>query len=333
MRATLIIVLALLAALTPDEPAQQACPSGLLARGHMGFTIGCDCTVNASPGPDRPWQFRSAIRVVAVEPGSAAAGRLRPGDVVTAMDGADVTEPEGARRLASLEPGQRVTLTVRRGGRTRSVELVAGSICPQDPRAMGTYAPAPLSAPDPSTLAPAPRPGPAGAQGGGPVPTLPDLLPPGRLGLALACSQCGWERAADDAHPRWHSALPPRVYAIEPGGPAQAAGILPGDVLLAVEGEPITSAAAGAALGGASPGVPLRLQLRRDSRVIDTVLTPVAWTDAQPHQHRYSGSFGGVHVDVQSSQSAAVTVNEAGDEMTVRVDGAVVRLGVPLLEP
>ncbi|HEX2187522.1 MAG TPA: PDZ domain-containing protein, partial [Longimicrobiaceae bacterium] len=116
---TIMRVRSLLAGLTlallPSAGAvsgQAGCPSGQSLRGHLGVEIGCDCTVSRSPTAERPWTFRSPIRVESVERGGAADGVLREGDLVLAVDGAPVTTPRGARRLAELRPGERVALRV-----------------------------------------------------------------------------------------------------------------------------------------------------------------------------------------------------------------------------
>ena len=65
----------------------------------------------------------------AVEPGSAAeeAG-LQTGDVVTAVGDRPVTtSTELTAAVRSQAPGEEVTLTVRRGGESRTVEVTLGS--------------------------------------------------------------------------------------------------------------------------------------------------------------------------------------------------------------
>ncbi len=56
--------------------------------------------------------------------GPAHRAGLRRGDTLTAMDGLDLTTTPGQRAFRAIEPGQRVTLTVRRGTERR-VPLVA----------------------------------------------------------------------------------------------------------------------------------------------------------------------------------------------------------------
>ncbi len=62
--------------------------------------------------------------VAAVAPGSPAEGKLAATDVIVAVDGEPVKTPGDLRRLiAKHEPGEKVKLSVRTGGATRSVEV------------------------------------------------------------------------------------------------------------------------------------------------------------------------------------------------------------------
>jgi Lon-like protease len=66
----------------------------------------------------------SGARVAAVEKGYPADGRLRRGDVVTAVDGTRVRSPAGVTQaMRGRAPGTRVVFTVRRGGGTRTIAL------------------------------------------------------------------------------------------------------------------------------------------------------------------------------------------------------------------
>ncbi len=73
--------------------------------------------------------------------------------------------------------------------------------------------------------------------------------------------------------------------ASDPAAPAAAAGIQPGDVLVAVDGEPISTFAEAAALIQASPGQVIAVTVERDGETQDLTLTPVsveqAVTDAR----------------------------------------------------
>ncbi|HEX2203697.1 MAG TPA: PDZ domain-containing protein, partial [Longimicrobium sp.] len=69
-------------------------------------------------------RFSSEPRVWRIAADGPAAGRLREGDVLVAVDGALVTSVEGGLRLANLAPGRPVRLRVRRAGRELEVEIV-----------------------------------------------------------------------------------------------------------------------------------------------------------------------------------------------------------------
>jgi PDZ domain len=316
-----------------SSPGMQGGCAAEAARGHLGVRIACDCTVNAAPSDARPWRFRSAIRVDAVEPGGPADGVLRAGDAIVAADGVPVMEAAGARRLWSLRPGAFVRLTIERDGGRMEVTLRASAICPDDPRAIGRYAPAVVAGgmPRPSaagqpTPAPSAQPGaPSGRPL--PVPTTPDLQPEGWLGFGLACSQCGWAREGGDAAPYWESAGEPILYAVQPGSPAARAGLREGDVLTHVAGQPITSARGGRALGAVRPDERLPLRIRRGGRTMEIVLVagrrPAA---AAPPAVRYAGQVGGVRVELSGAPPSDVSVDEATGEMSITVNGATVRL-------
>lgn len=68
----------------------------------------------------------------------------------------------------------------------------------------------------------------------------------------------------------------PRLRDVASNGPAGSAGIRSGDVLAAIDRTPITAAEGGARLGGLKPGQPVTLTLRRDGRLVDATVTPVA---------------------------------------------------------
>jgi putative serine protease PepD len=74
--------------------------------------------VTSAPHPD-------GAQIQGVTPGSpAASADLRTGDVITGVDGRDVSEPEDvSQAINSLEPGDEIRLEVERGGETRTVTV------------------------------------------------------------------------------------------------------------------------------------------------------------------------------------------------------------------
>jgi len=124
-----------------------------------------------------------------------------------------------------------------------------------------------------------------------------ETRPPVEFGVELSCGDCGWRsagilegRLAYAAAVRSASpALPtptggavfvtsefPVIESVEKGGPADEAGLLPGDRLLSVEGTPITSPEAGRTLGALREGQSVTLEVRRGDRILEVTVTPRA---------------------------------------------------------
>lgn len=95
--------------------------------GWLGMGLECEnCSVTSFGRTQQVWRFRQAPAVLTVDvDGPAHRGGVRRGDTITAIDGVDLTTTEGGRAFAQIEPGQRVTLTLRRDGRERRLTLAA----------------------------------------------------------------------------------------------------------------------------------------------------------------------------------------------------------------
>ena len=101
----------------------------LLPSGWFGFGIQCtDCrwSVEEETGFSE-WEFSEPPEISSIRDGSPAeAAGLRRGDVLIEIDGVSLVSEEGGRRFGSVEPGQTVELTYRRGGQTRTTKATAG---------------------------------------------------------------------------------------------------------------------------------------------------------------------------------------------------------------
>ena len=175
---------------------------GHLERGYLGVM-----TQKISP------EMASALKlahptgalVADVEPnGPAAKAGLRPGDVVTALDGKAVDDPRAlARQVAALRPGTGTEVTVLRDGAEQKLAMTTAAL--------------------PDKVADA---GTADEQQGG-----------GKIGLALApISPAARESLGlgDDVK----GAL---IAAVRPNSPASEAGLKPGDVLQSVGNRPVST--------------------------------------------------------------------------------------------
>jgi len=103
--------------------------TGKVRRGQLGIVV---VKLNSQPAKDLGITETKGVGVAEVKPGSAAdqAG-LKKGDVITAFNEVEISEPNVFRNLvASTAPGTGVTLTIRRDGREQHVQARLGELVP-----------------------------------------------------------------------------------------------------------------------------------------------------------------------------------------------------------
>lgn len=147
-----------------------------------------------------------------VEPGTPAArGGIQVGDVVTAIDGSAVTcAHDLVRSITRRGVGEQVNLTVLRNGRTHTVTVTTAERPGSQQASIGPYQEPPA---------------PAGRQG--------------YRGLGLRLATLGPDAAT-------RLGVPPGsvvVAGVEPGSPADEAGLRRGDVILRADGQEVRSIA------------------------------------------------------------------------------------------
>lgn len=320
----------------PEARCEQEDPVG-----DLGIdALRCDCTVTAQPG-NRSWTFRGEPEILAVDPHGPAAGRLEPGDVVTALDGQAITRPDVGARFANLPPGENVRLTVLREGLERAVAITTTPICPEDPSGLEHATPEVSGAP-PAPAAPQVlgSPVPPSRPTAVPVPPVPPSMATGWFGLGLQCRHCGWEQESGKPVV-WEFPDPPLVYRVDPDGPAAETGIRTGDTLLMIDGVDVTTAAGGALFGAVQPGGEARLTIGRAGTRETVVLTarrapaaprPAGSTPAPapaPRNPRYQGSVGNAQVEVLGTGSVIVNVPAPGREIEILTGDATIRIRAP----
>jgi hypothetical protein len=277
--------------------------------GDLGIlSLDCDCSYSAhSRSTDgrarlvRRWTFRSEPEVGGIRPDGPAAGKLREGDILTAIDGVLITTRDGSRRFADLTPGTTATLTVRRNGREIPVRIVADAVCPElalapennvivisDSRAPVPATPAVPETPEtpevpmiPETPATpgfsmlAPRTQRADRL---PMPAIPteDALPRGWSGFGLTCRDCGGSPGREGQPPMWKFGTLPTIYFLDPGSPAARAGIQIGDVLTQLDGVSLLTEEGGRRFGALKPEQSVRWTIRRggNTRTLTVVTAP-----------------------------------------------------------
>ena len=242
--------------------------------------------------------YTTEPRVHAVRPPADAV--LEEGDVIVAVDGLLTTTTEAGKRLAEVNPGDRVRLKIRRDGSEREVTITAAASCDRVQRRVFAFdgfdfenfgerlgelraledLDARLEDLDIRILTPDFEFEPGAFRfefdslGGG---LFRRARPPYELGVYLTCGIfCGWRRDEGDAVV-WRGQQPPKVARVVEGGPADRAGIQEGDVLLILDGHSFVGEAGGRALGRLQPGRALTLQyLKGGETLATTTITPRA---------------------------------------------------------
>jgi S1-C subfamily serine protease len=159
------------------------------------------------------------VLVNSVEPGGPAeSAGIRPGDVISAVNGHRVDDPNALRNvIANFLPGTQVNITVLAGGKERQIETRLAEL-DHTPSGAGN---------------------PAGSEG--------------RLGVSVG--PLATNLAMRLGLPRGTHGL--TVLSVDPKGPAAQAGLQPNDVILEINHQPVgTAAELSAALrGSASPAL------------------------------------------------------------------------------
>jgi hypothetical protein len=314
-----VIVLWMSALAAPSVARAQECSHGHPPFGSLGIgefrCVGGSCSINAAGGDPYVHTFSTEPRVRDIDPSGPAAGLLVEDDVIEAVDGVLVTTAEGGRRLGSLQPGERVRLTIRRQGREMEVDLIPERSCDlpalevsvdsryafgrastayrgflfaDSARGFGarlTYAPdstlalrGRLSLTGDSTSRLVYSYG-VGAQDRAPFSTLfRGWQLEARPSVELGVELTCGECGWQQLGSTWsfHTQEFPVVRSVERDGPADEAGLGIGDVILTVGGAAITSKDAARLLGALEAGEPVQLEVRRGDTIVAVRLTPRA---------------------------------------------------------
>ena len=294
-----VVVSALIPRVAADAQVARVAPrtAWTTATNYLGIeNFQCDCTISTGSGnTPRNFEFRSAPVVLGVMRRGPSYGILRRGDVITHIDGVSILTTEGARRFASVVPGDDVDLTIKRSGRTMKVALHASETSgriytsapgvsysigwdepavaptpPAAPRVWAGHTPAPVQPALPARPGVPSTPVAPGVVWVGPTPAVAAVsaLPRGWYGFSVRCNGCGWTTVSRDEPPMWESPEIPEVSRVDSESPAGRAGIRTGDRITHVDGLSITSPEGARRFGSAEPGQRVRLTIRRGSATL-----------------------------------------------------------------
>lgn len=246
-----------------------------IGTGPIGFALSCEnCSITVS-GDRIEWEMPDYPVVQVVEGGSAAeeAG-LYPGDVLTHVDGLELRGTEGPTLLLHGTSPRSLTLRYERDGIAHETTLQTreGDISADNAEA-GALASGLLD-------------GAADAVKGWihaermlfdrkerSFLASGDSWGPGRLGLTFEwCRGCNW--GWRDGEFVWNQRGHPAISAVEPGGPAERAGLRPGDRVLSINEHSIESPRAGKMLLGIKHRGDLDVEIERDARRQVLTVTP-----------------------------------------------------------
>ena len=282
----LVFVSAALLSAATRIAAQATCPASEQV-GWLGID-GIICN-NCEFGPGYA-RFGTEPRINNVAPNSPAADILRPGDVISSVNGALITTEDGADRYVNLKPGQSLTLLVRREGQlvTARFNNIPGR-CPNEDRVRAATAVGEALAAR----------GIGRGMAGGVAPSMARLqrrgigLGPGVaaggfpahvsrviFGFGISCSDCEplkIDRVSNgETTLVWKFNSAPTLYSVETDGPAWRAGLRRGDVITEIDGIDVTREEAGRRFGAVQPGQNVRFTYRRGNDTRTAAVTAVA---------------------------------------------------------
>jgi serine protease Do len=216
--------------------SDQLITHGSVVRGYIGVFIG-----DVTPELAESFSFKGRDGVLVQDvsaDGPGAAAGLEAGDIVFARDGKPVDDVTVFRNgIAATKPGTKTTLSVFRDGKEIQVEVTLGELPSDDKTAAASR----------TESTDKPR------WGLG----LSDITPEAQQRLRLSDRK---------------GAL---IMQVQPGSPAERAGLRAGDVIVDVAGSEVRSASeATQRMGEAVRDKPLRLRILREGRGLFVLLTP-----------------------------------------------------------
>ena len=251
---------------------QERIPGPEASLGITEFSVGTSLTITPN---DMYYTFDSEPRIRALDPEGPAAGILRRGDTIIAIDGLLITTRQAGRRYATLKAGEPVDVTVRRRRQLRTFTIIPAATASDDSISVTAW---------PSDLSEAMLDSInsyldriVNDLSGRGYYDLSSAVWNEAFGLGLGLSFRG-SCTKRDGFRSWNFRESPLVKTVEPGSPAETAGIRPGDILTHIDGIRLVRRAGGRKFSEIEPGQTITWTIEREGRRLTmetTVLPPL----------------------------------------------------------
>jgi hypothetical protein len=165
-----------------------------------------------------------------------------------------------------------------------------------------------------------------------------DIHPRAWFGMGISCGGCTIHSAKDGEGARWQFDSPPEVESVDPGGPADQAGLREGDVLTHVDGIRLDTRKGGERFSSIEPGETVTWRIKRGSRsetvemyalerperMVTGAPRHIVVDDDSPVQ--FAGILGGTDIEVRGNKSVFVTEDKSEGVIIITTRDAVIRL-------
>ena len=237
------------------------------------------------------WQFKTEPEIMEVDHEGPLHRRIKNGDAVVAIDGNLITTERAGVQFANLDAGKPVELTFRRNGEMRTITVIPRHVlkpiipieltvsCTEQSRKENsiTVVPGRTILPEYAPMINKIRKrywelrSISDSLGWTESPEYRDRAPRGWIGFGLTFS--GGVRRNDEGKPAdWFFFELPSIKSIQPGSPADEAGLEVGDTLVEIDGKKLDSPKGGDKFSHMEPGQTIKWTIKRgnDTLKIET---------------------------------------------------------------